>query len=207
VGAENIVFLGKGAHDGEGSRERSRLVARQARRARRVREPSPPDAAHPHTVGGASRSADAASLYSWSRPPRRVGCTNTISLQIPDFTTGEVVHATPSAELDASPRFGSSAELPDTDTWVSGPAGQSDPTVNLSVFRRHPACAAVMSAVEAEPELLQGRSSLRTRRVRKFGHAATVHATPPRNLSGRTWNQPGGLGCPGGRGERDGRDA
>jgi hypothetical protein len=28
-----------------------------------------------------------------------------------------------------------------------------DNTVNLSVFRRHPACAAVMPAAEAEPKL------------------------------------------------------
>jgi hypothetical protein len=52
-----------------------------------------------------------------------VGCTNTISLQIPDFTTREFVHATPSAELDASPGFRSSAECPTRTRGFLGPAG------------------------------------------------------------------------------------
>jgi hypothetical protein len=76
----------------------------------------------------------------------RVGCTNTISLQILDFTTGAFVHATPSAELDASPGFGSSAECPTRKRGFLGPAGQSDPTVNLSVFRRHPCGASALGS-------------------------------------------------------------
>jgi hypothetical protein len=71
---------------------------------------------------------------------------NTISLQLPDFTTGEFVHATPSPELDASPGLGSSAACPTRTRGFLEPAGQSDPTVNLSVFRCHPCGASALDS-------------------------------------------------------------
>jgi hypothetical protein len=54
--------------------------------------------------------------------------------------------------------------VPDKTRGLLGPAGQSDPTVNLSVFRGHPSRTALTSAVEAEVVFLQGRSSLCTPR-------------------------------------------
>jgi hypothetical protein len=54
------------------------------------------------------------------------------------------VHATPSGQLDASPGLGSSAECPTRTRGFLGPAGQSDPTVNLPVFRRHPCGASAL---------------------------------------------------------------
>jgi hypothetical protein len=68
----------------------------------------------------------------------RVGCINTIFLQIHGSANGEFRYATPSLERDRLSRLMEAPPNSHSDALVLGPAGQSDPTVNLSVFRRHP---------------------------------------------------------------------
>jgi hypothetical protein len=50
-----------------------------------------------------------------------------------------------------SRRMAAAPKNPRTETHVLGPAGQSDPTVNLSVFRRHPSGGRAVAALRACP--------------------------------------------------------